>query len=237
MCKNKHGVCLVEAHDTCQTHMATLIVKCLSSFVLFVVVCRRPKGGYKTKSSYGIPTNYGSSTLMEAYELTDQLRWDMRCERCGSAIPKSAWRFMRIESVAHSILMGDKPPQLGVNLECGNSECRKIHLGVQLPIRESTGKPWCADDLAVSALLEMFPPGCRTVIGKKPPRSGKDREGAGATSAPRTRPLRRSGATTRASCATGYSPRSEARTGSSEARPEGSQSLAVSGTKRRQAIG
>ena len=57
-------------------------------------------------------------------------------------IPSRAWRFMRIESVAHSILMANKPPRLGVKFECGDSGCRKTHLGVELPIRKRTGKPW-----------------------------------------------------------------------------------------------
>ena len=70
---------------------------------------------------------------------------------------------MRIESVAHSILMADKPARLGVKFECGDSGCRKIHLGVELPIRKKTGKAWCAEDLAVSALL----------LARTPPRAAR----------------------------------------------------------------
>ena len=129
---------------------------------------------------------------------------------------------MRIESVVHSILMGDNPPRLGVNVECVDSGCHKIHPGVQLPTRQSTGKLGWAEDLTVSALLEMFPPWSQVVFGKNPAASGEGREGADATSARESGPLPRGGVTARTSCAGGRSSQSEAMPGPPEARPGGS---------------
>lgn len=115
------------------------------------------------------PSDYTTEAFFGICNVRDQVEAELKCEHCGNGIPKKARNFVRIQSVAHSILTDDKPPHLGVNSECGNSKCQKIHLGVQLPIRQKTGKLWCVEDVTVNARLDNIPTGCRSDFGKKSP--------------------------------------------------------------------
>ena len=163
---------LVEVPNTC--HSTDLTFK-HNIFILHFIVRYRPKRGYtgiQGPQIYGQHSGYTSEALFEIFELTHQVEAELQCGRCGVNIPSKARRFMRSESVAHPILMADKPPRLGVKFECSDSGCRKIHLGAELPIRKRTGKSWCAD-FAVSALLYTIRPGSQAGFGKNPPRAAR----------------------------------------------------------------